>query len=74
MEPSKILVSTFWSSLSGLPDIPENYKTIQYILSTAGGKPSLTFTQVNNKSLDEKDHSAKNWKMVLGRIKKILES
>jgi uncharacterized protein YndB with AHSA1/START domain len=36
IEPGKLLVSTFWSSLSGLPDIPENYKTVRYELSAEG--------------------------------------
>src|SRR5688572_1515722 len=26
MEPNRLLISTFWSSLTGLPDAPENYK------------------------------------------------
>ena len=30
IEVEKLLVSTFWSSLSGLPDVPENYKTVRY--------------------------------------------
>src|SRR5512137_298336 len=30
VEPGKLLVSTFWSSLSGKPDIPENYQTVRY--------------------------------------------
>src|SRR5512137_2381004 len=33
IEPGKLLVSTYWSSLSGVPDIPENYKTVRYELS-----------------------------------------
>jgi len=37
IEPGKLLVSTFWSSLAGLPDAPENYKTVRYELSAAGG-------------------------------------
>jgi uncharacterized protein YndB with AHSA1/START domain len=57
IEPRKILVSTFWSSLSGLPDIPENYKTVRYELSATGDITSLTITQDNNASQDEADHS-----------------
>ena len=72
-EPGKILVSTFWSSLSGLPDVPENYKTVRYELSTAGDMTSLTITQDNNISQDEVNHSEQNWKMVLDGIKKLIE-
>lgn len=73
IEPRKILVSTFWSSLSGLPDVPENYKTVRYELSAAGDITSLTITQDNNASQDEASHSEQNWKMVLIGIKKLLE-
>jgi uncharacterized protein YndB with AHSA1/START domain len=73
IEPRKILVSTFWSSLSGLPDIPENYKTVRYELSAAGDITSLTITQDNNASQDEANHSEQNWKIVLVGIKKLLE-
>jgi uncharacterized protein YndB with AHSA1/START domain len=72
-EPGKILVSTFWSSLSGLADTPENYKTVRYELSTIGTKTSLTITQDNNSSQDEANHSEQNWRMVLGGIKKLVE-
>jgi uncharacterized protein YndB with AHSA1/START domain len=73
IEPGKLLVSTFWSMLSGLPDLPENYKTVRYELSTEGSGTRLTITQDNNASQEEADHSAQNWQMVLGGIKKLLE-
>ena len=74
LEPGKLLVSTFWSSLSGLPDIPENYKTVRYELSSADDGTRLTVTQDNNSSEEEVSHSEQNWKMVLDGIKRLLES
>jgi uncharacterized protein YndB with AHSA1/START domain len=74
VEPGKLLVSTFWSSLSGAPDVPENYKTVRYELSPAGGGTKLTLIQDNNATQEEADHSAQNWNMVLDGIKKLLES
>jgi uncharacterized protein YndB with AHSA1/START domain len=73
IEPGKLLVSTFWSSLSGLPDAPENYKTVRYELSAEGGGTRLTITQDNNDTLEEANHSEQNWKMVLDGMKKLLE-
>lgn len=73
IESEKFLVSTFWSSLSGLPDIPENYKTVRYELSTIGDLTNLVITQDNNDSQDEANHSEQNWKMVLDGIKKLVE-
>lgn len=72
-EPGKLLVSTFWSSLSGLADVPENYKTVRYELSPVGEATKLTLTQDNNASQEEASHSEQNWNMVLAGIKKLLE-
>jgi uncharacterized protein YndB with AHSA1/START domain len=73
VEPGKLLVSTFWSSLSGDPDIPENYKTVRYELSPAEGGTMLTVIQDNNATQEEASHSEQNWKMVLEGIKKLVE-
>ena len=73
IEPGKLLVSTFWSSLSGLPEVPENYKTVRYELSTEGGGTRLSITQDNNDTQEEANHSEQNWKMVLDGMKKLLE-
>jgi uncharacterized protein YndB with AHSA1/START domain len=73
VEPGKLLVSTYWSSMAGLPDTPENYKTVRYELSPEGLVTRLTVTQDNNATLDEASHSSQNWKMVLEGIKKLLE-
>ena len=73
IEKGKLLVSTFWSSLSGLADIPENYKTVRYELSADDKGTRLTITQDNNNSQEEADHSGQNWKMVPEGIKKLVE-
>jgi len=72
IEFEKLLVTTFWSSLSDLPDIPENYKTVRYELSALGDITNLVITQDNNNSQNEANHSEQNWKMVLDGIKKLL--
>ena len=73
IEVEKLLVSTFWSSLSGLPDVPENYKTVRYELTADGNGTRLTITQDNNDSQEDANHSEQNWKMVLDGLKKLLE-
>ena len=73
VEPGKLLVSTFWSSLLGQPDVPENYKTVRYELSPASGGTRLTITQDNNATPDEASHSEQNWTTVLNSLKKMLE-
>ena len=73
VEPEKLLVSTFWSALSGLPDVPENYNTIRYELSPEDGGTRLSIIQDNNATQEDADHSAQNWQMVLDSLKKLLE-
>jgi len=73
VEPGKLLVSTYWSSMAGLPDLPENYKTVRYELSPAEHETKLTVTQDNNATQEEAMHSSQNWKMVLDGIKKVVE-
>ena len=73
VEPQKLLVSTYWSSLSGLADIPENYNTVRYELSAEGSRTQLTIIQDNNATQEDASHSEQNWKMVLDGIKNLLE-
>jgi uncharacterized protein YndB with AHSA1/START domain len=73
LEPRRLLVSTYWSPLSGTADLPENYKTVRYELSGEGGGTKLTITQDGNRTQEEADHSAGNWKTVLDGMKKLLE-
>lgn len=73
IEPDKLLVSTFWSSLAGLPDLPENYKTVRYELLREGDGTKLTITQDNNATQEEADHSTQNWTTVLDKLKELLE-
>jgi uncharacterized protein YndB with AHSA1/START domain len=73
VEPERLLVSTFWSSLAGLPDSPENYNTVRYEVSPEDGATRLTIIQDNNDTREEADHSEQNWNMVLGQLKELLE-
>ncbi len=73
VEPERLLVSTFWSSLSGLPDVPENYNTVRYELSPADGMTRLTITQDNNSTQEAASHSERNWKVVLDKMKELLD-
>jgi uncharacterized protein YndB with AHSA1/START domain len=71
--PEKLFESTYWSSMSGMPDVPENYKKVTYELALESGNTKLTLTQDNNATEEEKNHSEQNWKMVLDGLKKLLE-
>ena len=73
IEPEKKLVSTYWSSFSGLPDAPENYQTVAYILTEEHAGTKLTITQEGSKNEESAKHSEGNWKSVLDSLKKIVE-
>ena len=73
IEKDRLLVSTFWSPMSGVPDMPEYYKTVTYELFPEGQGTRLVLTQDNNDSEEEANLSAENWKGVLGGIKKVVE-
>ncbi len=71
--PGQRLVSTHWSPMSGVPDLPENYHKVTYQLSERDGKTDVTILQDNNASEEEKAHSEANWQAVLEGLKKLLE-
>lgn len=73
IEPEKLLKSTHWSPLSGVPDTPENYHTVTYTLSGNNNSTEVTIAQDNNATEEEKKHSEENWKVVLDGMKKLLE-
>lgn len=72
-EPEHLLVSTYWSSLSGKPDVPEKYNTVTYELSDEDAGTKLTIVQDNNDSAESAQHSEQNWNAVLNKMKELLE-
>lgn len=71
--PGRLLEITFWSSLSGVSDTPENYKQVTYELTPVSGGTRLTVIQDNNTTEEERNHSEQNWGLVLAGLKKLLE-
>ena len=74
VEPEKLLQSTYLSSMSGKEDKPENYNLVTYKLTKSGDTTVITLSQDNNSSEKEKEHSIENWKMVLKKLKEVVES
>ena len=71
--PEQELQTTYWSSMSGKEDSPENYNTLTYILEKEGSGIRLTVMQDNINSEKEKEHLKENWNKVLAKIKEIAE-
>jgi uncharacterized protein YndB with AHSA1/START domain len=73
-EPERVLQYTHFSPLSGLPDIAENYHTVTLELSGQGRRTLLSLSQDNNATEQEREHSEKNWGIMLAALKQLLES
>ena len=72
-EKNKILQYDYWSSFSPLPDLPENYSLITFLLSSKGSATILSLEQkgfVDEKTLN---HSSENWQSVLEKLKEVAE-
>jgi uncharacterized protein YndB with AHSA1/START domain len=72
--PGEYLKYTYWSSMGGTEDKPESYANVTYILTEEDGKTILKITQDNNKDEASKEHSEKNWQMLFGALKEMLEN
>lgn len=73
-EPGKKLVYDYWSSFSGIDDIPENYSKITYLLTPQADGTLLEITQEGFVSEENRDHSDTSWKSVLENIREVLYS
>ncbi|HEX2994432.1 MAG TPA: SRPBCC family protein [Anaerolineales bacterium] len=74
IEPETLLITTYWSAFSGLPDVPESYQTVRYELSPDGTtRTVLTVTQDNITSEEDVPRFEQNWNMTLEAIKKVVE-
>ena len=71
--PGKYVKYSYWSSMGGTEDKPENYANVSYTLDENDGFTTLTVTQDNIKDLTSKEHSEQNWQTVFGGLKKLLE-
>lgn len=73
IEPNKLLRYSYWSSMSGIEDKPENYLTITFKLLEEGDSTTLTITEENIPDEKVKAHAEANWNQVLADLKKLVE-
>ncbi|HUS03512.1 MAG TPA: SRPBCC family protein [Chitinophagaceae bacterium] len=71
--PGKKLQYTHFSPMMGLPDIPENYHTVTIDLTENGEQTNVVLSQDKNTTEEAREHSQKNWAMMLEGLKKLLE-
>ncbi|MDR3693576.1 SRPBCC family protein [Mucilaginibacter sp.] len=73
IDPPKLLKYTYWSSMSGTEDKPENYHNITYELHENEGATALVISQDGVKNQQALDHSEQNWKTVFDGLREILK-
>ena len=74
IEPERRLQYTHFSPLSGVPDVPANYHTVTIDLLRDAGGVHVTLSQDNNQTPEAREHSEKNWSMMLTSLKQYLEA
>lgn len=73
LDPGRMMRYSHFSPLSGLPDKPESYHNVTIELSGEGARTVVTLSQDNNPTEQAREHSAKNWGMMLASLKEYLE-
>lgn len=72
--PEKLLHTTYFSSMSGKEDKPENYANVIEEIKHENGKTVVSITQDNIENEEGVEHMRQNWSMVLDGLKKTVES
>ena len=73
VHPGRVLQFSHFSPMTGEKDIPENYHIVTIDLAEGTEKTNVTLTQDNNRTDKEREHSEKNWGMMLEELKKVVE-
>lgn len=71
--PKTKLQYTHFSPLSELADIPENYHSVTVELKSNNNQTEVLLSQDNNETEQAREHSEKNWAMMLSGLKELLE-
>jgi uncharacterized protein YndB with AHSA1/START domain len=64
----------YWSSFSGKEDKPELRHVIRFTLDDEGGATRVKVDQSNIDTKERADHSAENWRNVLDKLKRFVET
>ena len=72
LKTQRMISYSHFSSLSGLPDVPENYQTVTVELSSDENRTLVSLTQDGSVDEETRQHSEQNWGM-LASLKKTLE-
>ncbi|MGJ4845765.1 SRPBCC family protein [Leifsonia sp. Le1] len=71
--PGERLVSSYYSPLSGKPDVPESYQDVAYTLGSDGDDTRVTITQSGCADRAEADRMSTNWASTLEGLRAVVE-
>lgn len=71
--PGERLVTSYYSPLSGKPDVPDNYQTVSYLLADDGDRTRVTITQDGCADQAEADRMSANWASMLESLRSVVE-
>jgi uncharacterized protein YndB with AHSA1/START domain len=74
LEAGRLLKYSHFSPLSGLPDAPDNYHTVTIELSQQPPVTHVSLSQDNNANEQSREHSERNWRLMLSNLKTLLEN
>ena len=74
IQQGKRLRYSHFSPLSGQPDEPGNYHTLEWTLEDRGGTTRLTLAQDNNPTEEAAAHSKAMWDKLVADVKRIAEA
>jgi uncharacterized protein YndB with AHSA1/START domain len=72
--PPKLLKYSYWSSMSGTDDKPENYNNVTYELDENDGVTTLVISQDGVKNQESLEHSESNWQSIFDALKQLLKT
>ncbi len=73
VQMNRLIRYSYWSSMSGIEDKPENYVIITYRIGGKDNDVDLTVLQENIPDKKMKEHSIENWNKVLNGLKEVVE-
>ncbi|MCS5734381.1 SRPBCC family protein [Herbiconiux daphne] len=65
VDEPRLLVTSFFSPMSGKEDVPENYQRVIYRVEPETGGTRVSVEQDNNADADAAAHSSANWQTIL---------
>lgn len=72
-EENKLIKYNYWSSFSEIPDVPENYNDITYLLTQRNDEVVYTVLQEGIRDEQARDQSESHWGVVMEQMKNLLE-